>query len=55
MAQWNEQGMAITSTWWKEYDGRLLIQPQTYFYAHHRDYKVKDLYLLDTEGKQLED
>jgi hypothetical protein len=26
----------------REYDGRLLIQSQAYFYAHHRDYKVKD-------------
>jgi hypothetical protein len=29
-----------------EYKGRLLIQPQAYFYAHHRDYKVKDEYLI---------
>jgi hypothetical protein len=34
---------------------RLLLQPQAYFYAHRRDHKVKDLYLLDTKGKQLED
>jgi hypothetical protein len=25
-----------------EYDGRLLIQSQVDFYAHQRDYKVKD-------------
>jgi hypothetical protein len=43
MARGNEQGMAITQTgWWREYDGRLLIQPQAYFYAHRKDYKVKD-------------
>jgi hypothetical protein len=29
-----------------EYKGRLLIQPQAYFYAHHKDYKVKDQYLI---------
>jgi hypothetical protein len=35
--------MIKTKNWlMKEYDGRLLIQPQAYFYAHHRDYKVKD-------------
>jgi hypothetical protein len=25
----------------REYDGRLILQPQAYFYAHYRDYKVK--------------
>jgi hypothetical protein len=35
------------------YDGRLLIQPQAYFYAHHRDYKVKDQYMIRYRGKTL--
>jgi hypothetical protein len=43
MARWNEQGMAITKNKLrKEYDGRLLFQPQAYFYAHRNDYKAKD-------------
>jgi hypothetical protein len=25
-----------------KYDGRLLLQPQAYFYAHCNDYKVED-------------
>jgi hypothetical protein len=25
----------------KKYDGRLLIQPQAYFYAHQMDYKSR--------------
>jgi hypothetical protein len=25
-----------------EYDGRLLIQSQAYFYAHRKDHKVRD-------------
>jgi hypothetical protein len=38
MARWNGQNLNSM----KKYDGRLLIQPQAYFYAHHRDHKVKD-------------
>jgi hypothetical protein len=36
-----------------EHDGRLLIQPQVYFYAHCRDYKVKDLYLIGYGRKTI--
>ena len=36
-----------------EYDGRRLIQSQAYFYAHHRDYKVKDYYLIRYGGKTI--
>jgi hypothetical protein len=43
MARWSEHDMVKTKNWlMKEYDGRLLFQPQVYFYAHHRDHKVKD-------------
>jgi hypothetical protein len=28
-----------------------IISVQAYFYAHRRDYKVKDLYLIRYEGK----
>jgi hypothetical protein len=37
----------------REYDGRLILQPQAYFYAHHRDYKVKNYYLIRYGGKTI--
>jgi hypothetical protein len=36
-----------------EYDGRLIVQPQAYFYAHRRNYKVKDYYLIRYGGKTI--
>jgi hypothetical protein len=54
MARSNEQGMAITKNKLRrEYDGRLLIQPRAYFYAHQRDHKVKDQYLIRYGGKTI--
>jgi hypothetical protein len=38
-----------------EYDGRLLIQPQAYFYAHRNNYKSRIGIWLDTEEKQSQD
>jgi hypothetical protein len=34
--------LGITIDWWKEYDGRLLLQLQAYFYTHRKDYHVND-------------
>jgi hypothetical protein len=36
-----------------EYDGRLILQPQAYFYAHRRNYKVKDYYLIRYGGETI--
>jgi hypothetical protein len=38
-----------------EYDGRLLFQPQAYFYAHRNNFKVKDERLIRYAGKWSED